>query len=78
MPASALCGRSTSPPLRLPHPEGPAPGSEDKSAAAAEAITEEMNLAMMEYMPLRGALSFGGGAITREQIEGLLKELNRS
>ena len=53
------------------------PGSEDVSAAAAEAITEEMNLAMMKYMPLRGALSFGGGSITREQIEDLLVQLNR-
>ena len=53
------------------------PGSEDVSAAAAEAITEEMNLAMMKYMPLRGALSFGGGAVTREQIEDLLTQLNR-
>ena len=53
------------------------PGSEDKSAAAAEAITEEMNLAMMKYMPLRGALSFGGGSVTREQIEDLLVQLNR-
>ena len=53
------------------------PGSEDVSAAAAEAITEEMNLAMMKYMPLRGALSFGGGSVTREQIEDLLVHLNR-
>ena len=53
------------------------PGSEDVSAAAAEAITEEMNLAMMKYMPLRGALSFGGGFVTREQIEDLLVQLNR-
>ena len=53
------------------------PGSEDVSAAAAEAITEEMNLAMMKYMPLRGALSFGGGSISREQIEDLLVQLNR-
>lgn len=53
------------------------PGSEDVSAAAAEAITEEMNLAMMKYMPLRGALSFGGGAISREQLEELLAQLNQ-
>ena len=52
------------------------PGSEDKSEAAAEAITEEMNLAMMNYMPLRGALSFGGGAITREMLHALLDQLN--
>ena len=52
------------------------PGSEDVSEAAAEAITAEMNLAMMNYMPLRGALSFGGGEITAEEIEALLNQLN--
>ena len=52
------------------------PGSEDKSEAAAEAITEAMNMAMMNYMPLRGALSFGGGAISAEEIENLLQQLN--
>ena len=52
------------------------PGSEDVSEAAAEAITEEMNLAMMNYMPLRGALSFGGGAVTREMLSQLLEKLN--
>lgn len=54
------------------------PGSDDKTAAASEAITEEMNLAMMNYMPLRGILSFGGGAIAPETIEAILDKLNNA
>ena len=47
---------------------------EGSSDAAKEAITEEMNMAMMNYMPLRGAFSFGGA--TPEEAEELLKKLN--
>ena len=47
---------------------------ENNSEAAKEAITEEMNMAMMNYMPRRGAFSFGGA--TPEQAEELLKKLN--
>jgi len=54
------------------------PGSDDKTAAASEAITEEMNLAMLNYMPLRGILSFGGGAIAPESIEAILDKLNNA
>lgn len=46
------------------------------SEAAQEAVTEEMGLAMMQYMPIRGALSFGGGAMSDEQLEALLKQIN--
>ncbi len=53
------------------------PGSEDKSEAAAEAITEAMNMAMLNYMPLRGALSFGNGLISAETLEDILEKLNR-
>ena len=53
------------------------PGSEDKSEAAAEAITEAMNMAMLNYMPLRGALSFGNGLISAETLEEILEQLNR-
>ena len=49
---------------------------EGNSDAAKEAITEEMNMAMMNYMPLRGAFSFGGS--TSEEAEELLKKLNES
>ena len=45
------------------------------SDAAKEAITEDMSLAMLNYMPLRGALSFGG-AMTDEDMEKLIQALN--
>ena len=48
---------------------------EGESDAAKEAITDEMNMAMMNYMPLRGAFSFGG--TSPEEAEELLKKLNQ-
>ena len=48
---------------------------EGESDAAKEAITDEMNTAMMNYMPLRGAFSFGGAS--PEEAEELLKKLNQ-
>ena len=48
---------------------------EGESDAAKEAITDEMNTAMMNYMPLRGAFSFGG--TSPEEAEELLKKLNQ-
>ena len=54
-------------------------GHEEESAgteAAREAISEEMTMAMMKYMPLRGILSFGG-ADAEEEMKQLLEELNR-
>ena len=54
-------------------------GHEDESAgteAAKEAISEDMVLAMMKYMPLRGILSFGG-ADSAGELERLLEQLNR-
>ena len=44
--------------------------------AAKEAISEDMTMAMMQYMPLRGILSFGGGAESAEDMERLLEKLN--
>ena len=52
------------------------PGGDERTEAASEAITEEMNMAMLQYMPLRGALSFGGGAIDVSWVQGLLDALN--
>ena len=52
------------------HEEG-AEGTE----AAKEAISEDMTLAMMKYMPLRGILSFGG-AEAEGELNQLLKKLN--
>ena len=48
--------------------------SPDSSEAAGEAITEEMTMAMLQYMPLRGVLSFGGGS--DEMIGEMLRKMN--
>lgn len=45
---------------------------QDTTEAAKEAITDEMTMAMLKYMPLRGALSFGGGNLELTGIRGLL------
>ena len=53
-------------------------GHEEESGgteAAREAISEDMTMAMMKYMPLRGILSFGGPECEGE-LEKLLQQLN--
>lgn len=40
--------------------------------AANEAITDDMSMAMLKYMPLRGIFSFGGGNLELSGIAGLL------
>lgn len=54
-------------------------GQEDKaeSSTASEAISAEMSEAMAEFVPLRGALSFGGGGnIDMADIQELVERLN--
>ena len=51
-------------------------GDREQTDAAKEAISEDMNMAMMNYMPLRGAFSFGTGDVSREELDQLLAELN--
>ena len=41
-------------------------------------MTEDMSMAMMNYMPLRGAFSFGMGGLTREQILKLIEKMNEA
>ena len=50
--------------------------SSDASDAASEAISYDMNQAMMNYMPLRGMISFSQGAVTHETLSELLKQMN--
>ena len=38
--------------------------------------TAEMMEAMMQYMPIRGLISFGGGTVTTRQCEELIQKLN--
>lgn len=54
-----------------------APAPEDGTTEAAkEAISDEMTLAMLKYMPLRGILSFGGDENAPQLLEQILKDLN--
>ena len=43
--------------------------------AAKEAISDEMNAAMLQYMPLRGPVSFGGG-VSMADVQKLVDRLN--
>ena len=52
-------------------------GQESEKEAGSEAITSDMSMAMLNYMPLRGVLSFGGGAVTEESLRALLELLNK-
>lgn len=48
-----------------------------EESAASEAISQEMMMAMMKYMPLRGAISFGNGAVTPEDLKKIIDKLNK-
>ena len=50
---------------------------QNQTDAAREAISEEMNAAMMNYVPLRGVFSFGDGSIDPKEVENLLEKLNK-
>jgi beta-glucosidase len=50
--------------------------SGDESDTAKDAISDEMGMAMMNYLPLRGLVSFGGDDKTLRLIEDMLKSLN--
>ena len=52
------------------------PSGEEQTAAAREAITDEMNLAMLQYMPLRALLSFAGDRLDPAMIAQLIAALN--
>ena len=44
--------------------------------ASSEAVSDDMGIAMLNYLPLRGVVSFGGGAISPDVIQGMLDQLN--
>ena len=50
--------------------------SPESSEAAGEAITEDMTMAMLQYMPLRGVLSFGVGEDTEKMMTEMLRKMN--
>lgn len=52
-------------------------GEEPDSDTTAEAISKEMTMAMMQYMPLRGALSFSqDGSMGMKELQALVDRLN--
>ena len=50
--------------------------SGEESEAAKSAVSDEMSMAMMNYMPLRGMLSFGGDKLPEGFMDQLLEQLN--
>ncbi|MCM1253576.1 MAG: glycoside hydrolase family 3 C-terminal domain-containing protein [Clostridium sp.] len=50
-------------------------GENESSDAASEAISNEMEMAMVEYMPLRGPVSFQGG-VSMADVQELVDKLN--
>ena len=54
----------------------PKPVEEGKSEAAAEAINEEMGMAMLNYMPLRALPGLGGHPEAEGEVEALIRRLN--
>ncbi|MBR5344482.1 MAG: glycoside hydrolase family 3 C-terminal domain-containing protein [Clostridia bacterium] len=47
-----------------------------KSSAAAEAVSDEMASAMLDYMPLRTLISFSQGKMNHEMLQGILAQIN--
>jgi len=50
----------------------------DQTEKEDSAVSDEMGMAMLQYMPLRGALSFGGGAVDVSQFEKFLDLINNA
>ncbi len=53
-----------------------APNAEENSEAAEAAVSSDMSMAMLQYMPLRGLLSFSPDTVTDSTMEELLNALN--
>ena len=51
---------------------------EERSETAQDAISDEMNLAMLNYMPLRAMFGLGGRPEAEQEVLELLKQLNQS
>ena len=49
---------------------------EDAGSTESAALSPEMMAAMMQYMPVRGAVSFGGGNYSMKQLKEMLDQLN--
>ncbi|MBU3188824.1 glycoside hydrolase family 3 C-terminal domain-containing protein [Clostridium bowmanii] len=48
-----------------------------KDQEKSVAISDDMNIAMLKYMPIRGILSFGDGSITYDKLTAMLDDINK-
>jgi beta-glucosidase len=51
-------------------------GDMEESLEEEGAISKEMMMAMMKYMPIRGTISFGNGTVRREDLLKVIDKLN--
>ena len=51
-------------------------GEDEGTDAAAEAVSEDMTMAMLRYMPLRGIVSFGG-QLSYDELKELADKINK-
>lgn len=51
--------------------------TEDKDKDESGSISEDMNNAMLKYMPLRGIISFANGSITYDKLSEMVNEINK-
>ena len=51
-------------------------GDGEGGEASTEAISEEMSMAMIQYMPLRTMMGFSNGAVSEEMVLDMLKKMN--
>ena len=49
-----------------------------EDSASASAISKEMMMAMMRYMPLRGIISFSGGRLNVEDLQKMVDDMNKA
>ncbi|WMJ87075.1 glycoside hydrolase family 3 C-terminal domain-containing protein [Anaerocolumna sp. MB42-C2] len=50
---------------------------EESNSSASEALSQDMLMAMMKYLPIRGVISFGDGSVTMEDLQKIVDELNK-
>lgn len=51
-------------------------GGGESSEVASSAVSDEMSKAMLNYLPLRGIVSFSGGEVTYDQLQALVDTIN--
>jgi beta-glucosidase len=50
----------------------------EHSSEEEGAVTKDMMMAMMKYMPIRGSISFGNGTVSREDLLNIIDKLNET